>query len=284
LGVLVITSAVLLTWGYFWLTGQPLGERGFTVVVLLPDAAGLERGDRVQVSGVEVGVVRSVALAGPGKVAVRLWLQKSLRLPRDSRALLQSVGVFGDQIVLLQPGTAAELAADGDTLAAGTVESLLDLADDLGDQAQAALSQLNQLLADSTIEQVHGSVAALPGTIRGLETLARDGGAEFEALSRSLRETAETLRGALGDANVEQLIADLEHTAAKLSQTADSFQSSAESLASIAAKIDRGEGSLGLLVNDPGLYQDLRSAIRSADALAQDLRENPGRYLNISVF
>jgi ABC-type transporter Mla subunit MlaD len=52
IGLLVIVSAVLLTWGYFWLTGQPLGERGYTVYVVLPNAQGLERGDRVQLSGV----------------------------------------------------------------------------------------------------------------------------------------------------------------------------------------------------------------------------------------
>jgi phospholipid/cholesterol/gamma-HCH transport system substrate-binding protein len=120
--------------------------------------------------------------------------------------------------------------------------------------------------------------------VRSLERLARNGGAEFEALSVSLRETADALRDAVGDANVEQLIADLEDTAAKLSETADSFKESAESLKSIAEKIDRGEGTLGLMVNDPGLYEDLRAAVQNLDKLTLDLMQNPGRYLKISVF
>lgn len=284
IGLLVIVASALLIWGYFWLTGQPLGERGYHVVVTMPNAGGLDRGDRVTMSGVEVGVVRSIELAGPSRVVARLWVQHDVELPRDSRALLQSVGVFGDVIVSLQPGTASDLAEEGDTLALGSAASLLDLAGDLGDQAQQVLRQVNQLLADSTIDDVHGTVASLPGTVRSLERLTREGGAEFEALSRSLRETAETLRGAVGDANIEGLIADLESTAAKLSETADSFQASAESLASIAAKIDRGEGTLGLLVNDPGLYEDLRAATQNVSSLTEDIRLNPGRYIKISVF
>ncbi|NIR42819.1 MAG: MCE family protein [Gemmatimonadetes bacterium] len=284
IGLLVLVASALLIWGYFWLTGQPLGERGYTVVVEMPNAGGLEKGDIVSMSGVDVGVVRSVQLAGPNHVVARLWLQRDVELPRDSRAVLQSAGVFGDVLVSLRPGSASELAADGDTLAFATAPSLLDVAGDLGDQAEQALRQVNALLADSTVEDVHGAVAALPGTIRGLERLAREGGSEFEELSRSLRETAETLRGAVGNANVEKLIADLEDTAAKLSETADSFLDSAESLASIAAKIDSGEGTLGLLVNDPGLYEDLRAATRNVSSLTEDIRLNPGRYIKISVF
>jgi phospholipid/cholesterol/gamma-HCH transport system substrate-binding protein len=280
----VIIASIVTLWGYFWLTGLPLGERAYNVHVVMPNAGGLGKGDRIHMVGVEVGAVSAVDLEGPSRVLVRLRLHRGLQLPRDSRAVLQSVGVFGDVIVELMPGSSPELAVEGDTIALGTASSLFDLAGDLGDQAGQVLGQINQLLADTTIDQVHGAVAGLPGTVRSLERLARNGGAEFEALSVSLRETADALRDAVGDANVEQLIADLEDTAAKLSETADSFKESAESLKSIAEKIDRGEGTLGLMVNDPGLYEDLRAAVQNLDKLTLDLMQNPGRYLKISVF
>ncbi len=284
IGLLVIIASIVTLWGYFWLTGLPLGQRVYSVHVVMPNAGGLGKGGRIQMVGVEVGAVSSVQLVGSQRVVVRLRLHRSLELPRDSRAVLRSVGVFGDVIVELLPGSSSDLAVEGDTIALGTASSLFDLAGDLGDQAGQVLAQINQLLADTTIDQVHGAVAGLPGTVRSLERLARNGGAEFEALSVSLRETADALRDAVGDANVEQLIADLEDTAAKLSETADSFKESAESFASIAEKIDRGEGTLGLMVNDPGLYEDLRAAVQNLDALTLDLMQNPGRYLKISVF
>lgn len=284
LGLLVIVAAVLLTWGYFWLTGQPLGERGYDVVVVLRDAEGLERGDRVQLAGVEVGSVRTVRLITAEQVAVTLFIQRDVRLPRDTRALLQSVGVFGDQVIQLQPGTSATLAANGDTLATGTSTGLIELASAIGDEARTLLVQLERLLADTTIDQLHGSVAALPGTMRGLERLVRENGDEFAAMSRNLRQTAETLNQAMSGADVDEAVADLRATAATLSETADVMLETAESLASVTDKIDRGQGTLGLLVNDPGLYEDLRSTTRSLGSLSQDIQQNPGRYLKLAIF
>jgi phospholipid/cholesterol/gamma-HCH transport system substrate-binding protein len=284
IGLLAIVCAIILGWGYFWLTGQPLGERGYTVTVILEDAGGLEKGDRVHMSGVEVGVVRSVELEAAGRIVVQLWLHRDLRIPQDSRALLQAVGVFGDVIVTLHPGASGTMASSGDTLDVGRAPSLMDLAGDLGEQAEALLIKIDRLLADSTIDQVHGSVAALPGTVRGLERMVSESSDEFAALSQSLRATAETLQGTLEGAEIEQLVADMRELAATASQTAESLRQSAESLRSVADKIDRGEGTLGLLVNDPGLYEDLRAAAQNAASLTRDIRENPARYLKVSVF
>ncbi|NIN73561.1 MAG: MCE family protein [Gemmatimonadetes bacterium] len=284
IGLLAIVCSIILGWGYFWLTGQPLGERGYTVTAILEDAGGLERGDRVHMSGVEVGVVRSVRLEAADRIVVQLWLHRDLRIPQDSRALLQAVGVFGDVIVALEPGSSETTASSGDTLVFGRAPSLMDLAGDLGEQAEALLIKVDRLLADSTIDQVHGGVAALPGTVRGLERLVSESSDEFAALGQSLRATADELQGTLEGAEIEELVADMRELATTASETAASLRQSAESLRSIADKIDRGEGTLGLLVNDPGLYEDLRAAAQNAALLARDIRENPARYLKVSVF
>jgi phospholipid/cholesterol/gamma-HCH transport system substrate-binding protein len=284
IGLLVIISAVLLTWGYFWLTGQPLGERHYAVYVVLPNAQGLERGDRIHLSGVEVGVVRSVNLVAAERIVVSLLIQRNVQIPKDSRVLLQSIGVFGDQLVVVDPGVSPTFAASGDTLALGTTTGLMDLAGEIGDQANDLLAKLDRLMADSTIDQVHGTVAALPGTVREMESLIRDNSDNLAALSRSLRQTAETLNSTLEGADVDKMVADIEAAAASFSETAEVLNETAESIASIAEKVDSGEGTLGLLVNDPGLYDDLRSATQSLNSLTQDLMQNPGRYLKLSIF
>ncbi len=284
IGLLTIVSFIVLLWGYFWLTGQPLGERGYNVVVVVPNASGLDKGDRVRLAGVEVGVVTSVRLVAADRVIVRLRLHRDLELPRDSRALLQSVGVFGDVIIALQAGSSQTMASDGDTLAVGTTTGLMDLAGDLGDQAQVVLGQIERLLADTAIDDVHGSAAALQGTLRELERLVRENGDDFAALSRSLRQTAETLQETVEGTDVDKAVADIEATAAALAETAETLKQTAESIASVADKVDRGEGTLGLLVNDPSLYEDLRSAVNSVSSLSQDIQQNPGRYLKLAIF
>ncbi len=282
--MLVIVSCVVLMWGFFWLTGQPIGERGYVVHVVLPDASGLDKGDRVMLAGVDVGSVRKIDLVASNQVVVALSVRHDLELPIDSRVLIQSVGVFGDVNVAIRPGTAAQRAVDGDTLQLGITTGLMDLAGEVGDQANLLLEQLRQLLADSTIDQVHAGVASFPGTMRGLEQLIRDNSDDLAAMSRSLRQTAETLQETLAGAEVDRAVADIEELAAKLSETADVLQTSAESVSSVVEKIDNGEGTLGLLVNDPGLYEDLRSATQSLNSLTQDIMQNPGRYLKLSIF
>lgn len=284
LGLLVIVSSVLVTWGYFWLTGQPLENRGYQVVAIMPNADGLERGDRVRVAGVEVGSVRSVQLATPRQVLVQLQLHRNVRLPRDSRAVLEAASLFGDLVIELYPGTSTALLSDGDTLIAGQETALMDVAGQIGEEAEIVLRQVERLLADTAIDDIHGSLAALKGTVRGLERLVRENGDEFTALSRSLTKTAQALEEAIAGADVDQAVSDLEATAATLSETAEALQQTAESLASVFDKIDRGEGTLGLMINDPGLYEELRSAARSLGSLTQDIRENPGRYLSLSIF
>jgi len=284
IGLFVIISAVLLTFGYYWLTGQPLGERGYTVYAVLDHSGGLKRGDRVNLSGVDVGVVRSVRLETPERIVVSVWVHRDLKLPSDSRVLVESAGFFGNVLAILRPGTSQTLAANGDTLAAATEAGLLDVASDLGTRADAVLAQVQSLLADTAIADVHGSLSSLRQALAELERLLRQNGGEFAALSRSLRQTAEQLQGKLEGIEVEQAMADIESTAARVSETATTLQESAESISSVLEKIDSGEGTVGLLVNDPGLYQDLRNAAQSLSSLTADIQQNPGRYLKLSIF
>ncbi len=283
LGLLVIVSAAMLTWGYFWLTGQPLTERGYTLLISTHSSQ-LERGDRVRVAGVEVGSVTGVDLVATDRVIVRLHVRRDVRLPRDSWALIKSVGFFGEEYVDLMPGSSTALLSAGDTIAARTGTGMLGLAGEIGDKAESVLTQLDRLLADSTIEDVQGTVMALRGTITELERLVNVNGDEFAALSRSLRQTAESLEKSLGGPAVEGAVADLEDTAATLAEAAESLKATARSIESVAAKIDRGQGTLGKLVNDPSVYEELRSALRSTSALTRDIQENPGRYMKFSVF
>ena len=282
---MVIASTVLVLIGYFWLTGQPLGQRGYHVYLILPDGHGLARGDRVNVAGVEVGVVRSVTLEAVDRVSVRLFVEQDVQMPSDSRAILQSVGVFGDQLLVLRPGVASSFLADGDTLELGPPASaLLDLVGDLGKDAEIVLAKIDRLLADSAIEGFHDILTGLRSTIGQIEQIARSNSADLKTLSSSLARTALTLEETLEGVEIDKTIADLEETAAMMAEAAGALRGSAESLSSVAAKIDRGEGTLGLLVNDSSLYVELRNTTRSIGALTTDIQMNPGRYLKMAIF
>src|SRR5262245_62452487 len=86
LGGLTILAIVVFFWGFYYLLGNPVLKGGMDVVVALDNGAGLKRGDRVQLQGVEVGSVKSVALQGADRVIAVLRLNDKLPLPADTRA------------------------------------------------------------------------------------------------------------------------------------------------------------------------------------------------------
>src|SRR5688500_15641839 len=116
LGVLTTLAAIAFIWGFYYLLGNPVLKGGMDVVVALPNGAGLKRGDRVQIQGVEVGSVKAVRLspASTGVIA-ELRLNDKLPLPADTRATV-SGDVFGAHAIELMPGTAMVKLEAGDTI------------------------------------------------------------------------------------------------------------------------------------------------------------------------
>jgi len=279
-GALVLAAAAVATWGYFWLTSQPLGKGGYDLVVQLDDAGGLQRGDRVRLAGVQVGTVRGVSLHGARGVLAEISVDRDLSLPRDSRASLQASGAFGGRYLALQPGTSPEMLARGDTLAAVSAPTLAETFSDVGAHASEAFARAADLLSPERGASLD----------RGARSLTRSVN-ELTALTVTLRGTAARLRNRLDDARLDSTTADLAFTARSLSGASADLRAASTSLASILAKVDRGDGALGRAVNDATLYDALlAAAVRvdqaatGASALIHDVRARPGRYVRVSLF
>ena len=115
LGVLTMLAVIVFFWGFYYLLGNPVLKGGMDVVVALENGAGLKRGDRVQLQGVEVGSVKSVDLHDAQRVIAVLRLNDKLPLPADTRARITG-DVFGAHAVELVPGTAMVKLEKGDTI------------------------------------------------------------------------------------------------------------------------------------------------------------------------
>jgi phospholipid/cholesterol/gamma-HCH transport system substrate-binding protein len=279
-GALVLGTLALALWGYFWLTGQPIGGRGSRVVLRLPDAAGLQRGDRVVIAGVKVGSVHRIRLRGGGDVVAELNLDAPVRLPADSRAELRAQGLFGNRYVELLPGRSALVVQDGDTLGGEGVATLAETAAALGERASEVVAAARDVLSPATVGALHHSARSLA---RALD--------EFAALNRSLRGSADAVASTLDRARLDRTAAGLAATAEGLAAAAANLRAATGALASVLGKIDAGVGTVGRAVNDRALYEALLTAVgrfdstaRRAAGLLEDIRANPRRYVKISVF
>lgn len=279
LGLLVLAAAVLFTWGMFFLQGRPVLGGGLQVLVVLEDGAGLKRGDRVQLQGVEVGAVRGVRLEAPGRVLAELVVDGDLQLPADTRAWV--VGdVFGAHVVELVPGTAMVKLEAGDTIRGEAAPELPAMMVELGGKARAVLARADSLLSPAAIRDMHATAAVLPASAQEL----RAAFAELRRAAESLRRSSEAAESAGAGPALASALREIEASAKSFSAAAEAMERSLGSLASVLAKVDAGEGTLGRLVNDSTLYGELHGAIREMRALAADIRERPERYVRIEIF
>ncbi len=254
--------------------------RGSTdVVLVLEDAGGLKRNDRVHLNGVQVGTVRDIRLRGPEEVRIDLRLEEGVLLPADTRARLKA-DVFGSNTVDLMPGTALVRLEEGDTIHGVPSRALTDVVEELSGRAQSILMSADSLLSPRTLADVHATAAVLPSTAQEL----RGAFQQLHLATESLRRTAEGVESAETGPALTQALEELQGSARAFTSAAHAMERSLGSMASVMAKIDQGEGTLGRLVNDSTLYAELHHAIREVRLLATDVRERPKRYLNIGIF
>lgn len=292
-GLLVVTGLVALVAGVAWIAGLDVGSERFSFHVRAPEASQISEDARVYLHGVDVGSVRQVRLAERG-VVLDLRVSGDVSLPADSRAAIKPSGFLGSQMVQLQPGGAQARVGPGDTIAGGTGRDLQGLAADLGGRAEEVLEQTGRILSDSTVRALQSGAGDLAGTLEETRRLVR---AERETVGRlleELRATASNLDRATSGPGLRRTVARLDSLTAELGRASEGLTASSRSLSSILAKADRGEGSLGKLVNDDRLYEraaaaaeNLEVASEEVAALSRDLRQNPDKYLEnlkFSVF
>lgn len=279
LGLLVLLAGGLFLWGFFFLLGDPLLAGGTEAVVVMENGAGLNRGDRVQLNGVQVGTVRRVTLRPSADVTVDIRINRDVDLPADTRAMARA-DVFGANTIELIPGNALVQLETGDTIQGMTAQPLPELASELGGQARTILTSADSLLSPDAVANLKATAAVLPDVAQQL----RGAFAEFSLATASLRRSAEEMERAEIGTATDETLDDLRASARAAAAAMTAMESSMTALASVLGKIDSGQGTLGRLVNDTSFYGELEGTLRDVRELTADVRENPSRYLSVSVF
>lgn len=279
LGLLVLVAGALFVWGFFFLLGDPILVGGDPITVTMPDGAGLGRGNAVQLNGVQVGSVRRVDLHPPDRVTVQVKIDDDIRLPADTRAVAQA-DVFGATTLELQPGDALVALEGGDTIQGYIQQGLSQLATELGGQARGLLASADSLLSPDAVGDLKATARVLPEVAQQIQSAF----AELTLAASSLRRTAEEMERSQTGAAASEALGEVRGSARAATQTLETMEASLASLASVVGKIDRGEGTLGRLVNDTTLYWELSSTLREVRELTADVRANPKKYVSIEVF
>ncbi len=295
IGIYGVSMILLLYLGINYIKGSEIFSRNNTYYATFDDAAGLVASSPVEIRGYRVGTVETVWYdLEKRKVVIEFSVKKSYPLPVNSLVKITSTSLLGSKILQINLGDVAQQYHSGDTVRSVVEKGLMELAsseyDKLKEQASSLVQKLNDALEGLNNVLSERNVANISATLENLNALTGNANQIVEG------DLKATIR------NVRQLSDDLRQTAPKIDQIAqnvaqmtDTLQAgmpllmsratgSLDRLEQVLVKIDQGEGSAGKLVNDQQLYENLVQVSSDLSLLVQDIKENPGRYIHLSVF
>ena len=321
-GLLIIVSGLTAVLGTLWLKGTNFGRPQIEVDVLLRGVGQLNQGNAVKYLGVRIGRVENITVDGEA-VRVSLLLDLDMVLPPEPAVVLGPESLFGDwqaEIVSriefprfpfyeVPPGEGpnvlggyalpglSRLSASADLIS----ENLADLTDRLGlafndSTATAFASAIANL--DTISLQIRALVAQQAAAAVSVTASADTALAEIQQASISARRTFERLESILTDAQIDTIVANVRVASAgiqeivtNLAQSTSGIEATIEHADSTFARLDRisariesGEGTLGRLLVDSTLAIRAEDVLAQIELVLQDLRENPRKYIRLSIF
>lgn len=307
IGAIFILGAILLIWGYNFLKGQDILSQNRTFYAVYQNVSGLGKANPVYINGMQVGQVTQMYFdpALNGNIIVGLTINKDFPIPKNSNAEILSTDLMGTKAVNLNLGSSSELAKDGDTLIAklaatlseqveGTIGPLKKRAEDVMANIDEILISLNAVLSKEQVGSLQSSITNLQSTLQGADSLIKniDGFindeksraveimANLESITGNFKNNNEKLTGII--TNFHNLSDDL--VKADIAGTLISVNKSMNDFSQIMAKINKGEGSIGLLINNDSLYIGLEKSSRELNLLLEDIRLHPKKYVKLSLF
>ena len=288
IGAALILAAVVFFLGNRYFEGRPLFGRTNSFYTDLPHSQGLVSGHRVSISGVFVGSVEEVFLI-EGRARVVFSIEPDVPLHRGARATFSGLSFFGNsELHLIQGPEDAPLHESGDEIPADISPNLLD---ELANSAPQLLSRADTLIA-STREAV-GSVetlfnggdgslvrtlAAVEGSAAALNLLLTAEQNSLEAVFADIDAITSTLASFAND-SLLVIASDLRIVLHRLEGSLNALERTNVELSSFLSSINRGQGTLGLLVTDDSLYHELTGSAAALRRVLEGFESDPDQYL-----
>ncbi|MAR26152.1 MAG: ABC transporter substrate-binding protein [Flavobacteriaceae bacterium] len=291
-GFLAIFSIALFIFGYSYLKSNDIfvGDRTFYAVY--SDVEGVVTGTPVTINGFPVGSIQKISFTKNNNLLVKFRIENDIKFSKNSLAQIYETGLIGGKALAIIPAYDNDsFAIDNDTLNSAIAPGLTDLVnkkitnlqvkiESMVVSADSVLNNINKVFDDSTKNNLKTSVANFNKTITDLKVTSSSIKNIIEANQSGIDASLNNIKSFTRD--FSEISADLND--AEIGKTFTNFKTSSENLTQILNEINNGNGTMGQIIKNDSLFQNLNNASKSIDLLLEDIRLNPYRYIHFSIF
>lgn len=284
-GVLVIVAVAIFFGGLMWLTGRSFTTGRIDVLVDFDDIGSLQAGDPVQISGYMVGTVGAVRLERESTVHVKLEVDGRFRPKADASAAIRALDFLGAKFVEYSPGTAPGYLPEGEHIDGTSSVDIAEVAGGLTHEAGEVLLGAQRMVS----EQMNADVRATLAAVReALDVVTRVGEGplvdEARGTFRNLERVASRLDTTLANPAIEESLSQLDELTENVTEMTQGLAGATMALSAMLNRMSDSTGTLGKLMSDSTIHNDVHEVLVSLRKLLDDMRESPGRYTFVSVF
>jgi len=278
--------------GSLWLARGGL-SKGYPLYAKFPWNSGLKQGQPVLLAGVNVGYVDEVELRQDGTVLTTFRVGDEYKVPQGTVATVVPNGIFGDMAIALTPRAPNRNSIPpNDTVPVGPsapgIAQITGKADSIATSVNAITSAFEgQLVDDGGARDLRRALATSNALMINMNRLVSQFAAIAAEQNRQLTATQASFRQAtsgIDSAKIDSTLRNMRETSANLATLSADFRQTSARLDSLIVKINQGTGTVGMALNDPGAYNDLRAVLHRMDSLLADVKRDPRRYINLKVF
>ena len=286
IALVAVAGIVALFIGMNFLKGTHLFTGSKTYYFAFDDISGLTKSSPIYASGYQVGLVKDIIFdySHKNKTKVIAEMDKQMKIPTGTTAFISSDVLGNIKVTLNIAPNRGQFIQEGglipgsiDQGAMGEVMSMIPPVKQMLPKLDSILLSLNQFLADpaiaSSVHNVQDMTANLTKTSRELNTIVAKLNREIPGVvtkTNTILDHSETFTANLSQVDVATTMRKVDEAMADVK--------------AVTAKINSNEGTLGLLMRDPSLYNQLNTTVRSADSLMVNIRQHPKRYVHFSIF
>jgi len=265
-GILIFAGIAVLFTFTFMIGRFNFFKKGFEIKAKFNFVEGVEVGSPVRYSGVKVGAVTAIQIDPDNPVCLSIWFQDGARVKDDSKFYINTLGFMGEKYIEIDPGVSTAYLKKGSVVMgeqSRRLEELIRQGTEIASDAGSIVSSIRGVTDKLSLDQLEAAIADLKSIM-----------AELNASGTKILSNLKKTTGDLNDITSSKK-EDVQIAISKLKESSIKLDKSITTLSVILDRIEKGEGTVGVLVSDKKVAEDFKEIVTNLKAFSKDIKDNP---------